>query len=67
EGYETILDDRDVGFGVKMNDFELLGFPYAIIVGKNAAENRIEIVDRKSGERELINADRIANWLKERV
>ncbi|MDR1911365.1 MAG: proline--tRNA ligase, partial [Helicobacteraceae bacterium] len=39
EGYETILDDRDVGFGVKMNDFELLGFPYAIIVGKNAAEN----------------------------
>ncbi|MDR2034830.1 MAG: proline--tRNA ligase [Helicobacteraceae bacterium] len=67
EGYETILDDRDVGFGVKMNDFELLGFPYAIIVGKNATENRIEIVDRKSGERELISADRIINWLKERV
>ena len=33
---EVILDDRiNARFGFKIGDFELLGFPYAIIIGKN--------------------------------
>ncbi|MDR1451145.1 MAG: proline--tRNA ligase [Helicobacteraceae bacterium] len=65
EKIETILDDRAVGFGVKMNDFELIGFPYAVIVGKNATDDRAEIVVRKSGERITLNVDQIVERIKE--
>ena len=48
-GIETILDDRvNARFGFKMGDFELLGFPYAIIIGKKLTDGIVEIVDRKT-------------------
>ena len=31
-----------------MGDFELLGFPYAIIIGKKLTDGIVEIVDRKT-------------------
>lgn len=46
---EVILDDRiNARFGFKMGDFELLGFPYAIIIGKKLSDGIVEIVDRKT-------------------
>lgn len=46
---EVILDDRiNARFGFKIGDFELLGFPYAIIIGKKLTEGIVEIVDRKT-------------------
>ncbi|MCT7468142.1 proline--tRNA ligase [Aliarcobacter cryaerophilus] len=48
-GIETILDDRvNARFGFKIGDFELLGFPYAIIIGKKLLDGIVEIVDRKT-------------------
>lgn len=48
-GVETILDDRlKERFGFKMGDYELLGFPYAVIVGKKLQDGIVEIVDRKT-------------------
>ena len=35
-GIEAILDDRlNARFGFKMSDFELIGFPFAVVIGKN--------------------------------
>ncbi|PRM94148.1 proline--tRNA ligase [Aliarcobacter cryaerophilus] len=46
---EVILDDRiNARFGFKIGDFELLGFPYAIIIGKKLSDGVVEIVDRKT-------------------
>ena len=46
---EVILDDRiNARFGFKIGDFELLGFPYAMIIGKKLSEGIVEIVDRKT-------------------
>ena len=46
---EVILDDRiNARFGFKIGDFELLGFPYAIIIGKKLTDGIVEIVDRKT-------------------
>ena len=46
---EVILDDRiNARFGFKIGDFELLGFPYAIIIGKKLLDVIVEIVDRKT-------------------
>ena len=51
-GVSTILDDRvNARFGFKMGDFELIGFPYAIIIGKKLEDGLVEIVDRKTLEK----------------
>ena len=51
-GVEVILDDRiNARFGFKMGDFELIGFPYAVVVGKKLSEGLVELVDRKTLEK----------------
>ena len=45
-GVEVILDDRNERFGSKIADFELIGFEYALIVGKKLADNKLELVKR---------------------
>nr|QGT50370.1 proline--tRNA ligase [uncultured Helicobacter sp.] len=44
---DVLLDDRDERFGSKMNDFELLGFHSAVIVGKGLAEEKVEMILRE--------------------
>lgn len=51
-GIETIIDDRTKErFGFKMGDFELIGFPYAVVVGKKLSDGMVEIVNRKTLEK----------------
>ena len=51
-GVQVLLDDRiNARFGFKMGDFELIGFPYAIVIGKKLADGFVEIVDRKTLEK----------------
>ncbi len=51
KGYDVLLDDRKDRFGSKMKDFELIGIPYAIIVGKKLGEGLVEVVKRDGLER----------------
>lgn len=44
---EVILDDRDAKPGFKFKDWELIGIPYIIIVGKKASEGIVEFKIRK--------------------
>ncbi len=46
-GIEALLDDRPERFGFKMKDFELIGFPYALVVGKKLADGKVELVTRE--------------------
>lgn len=63
--YEVLLDDRDERFGVKMADFELMGFANAIIVGKELQNNAIEIVRRENLQKEKIDASTNASAILE--
>lgn len=56
---ETILyDDRKEGAGAKFSDMDLIGLPWQIIVGpKNAEENKVELKNRKTGERAAISVE----------
>ena len=63
-GIEVIFDDRPAGFGVKMNDYELIGFPFALIAGKKAAEGIVEIAVRESGDRLEMPAAEAVKWLE---
>jgi prolyl-tRNA synthetase len=67
EKIETIYDDRTAGFGAKMNDFELIGIPFALIVGKNIAQGYAEIVIRKSAEKVKISVNEAVDWIKNRM
>jgi prolyl-tRNA synthetase len=48
---EVLYDNRDVRAGDKLNQSDLLGIPYRIIVGKNFRESgKLELVNRQTGE-----------------
>lgn len=54
-GIDTLLDDRDERAGVKFKDAGLIGIPVALVVGKLAAEQRVEYMDRRTGNKEVID------------
>jgi prolyl-tRNA synthetase len=57
-GIDVLLDDRDERPGVKFKDAELIGFPIRISVGsRDLADGLVEVVSRRSGERERVPVD----------
>ena len=67
-GIDTILDDRiNARFGFKMGDFELLGFPYAVVIGKKLPEGFVEIVDRKTLEKTDVKVEEVVNKILELI
>ena len=64
-GVSVIIDDRNERFGVKMNDFELIGFPYALLVGKEFANGKVEFITRDGLSKEAIEADEAFRKIKE--
>jgi len=53
-GLSVLLDDRKASPGVKFADAELVGVPTIVVVGRGLADGKIEVKDRRSGEREEI-------------
>ncbi len=51
KGVEVVLDDRPDRFGPKIKDFELIGYPVGVIVGKGLKEGTVQLVDRKTLEK----------------
>ena len=50
-GFEVIYDDRPkVSAGVKFKDYELLGVPYGLVVGRGLVDGTVEIRTRATGE-----------------
>jgi prolyl-tRNA synthetase len=67
-GIEVILDDRlNARFGFKMGDFELIGFPYAVIIGKKLQDGIVEIVDRKTLEKTDVEIDEVVSKIIELI
>ena len=54
---EVILDDRDSKPGFKFKDWDLIGIPYQIIVGKKANENIVEFKTRDGNIKEEISLE----------
>ena len=64
-GVSVIIDDRNERFGVKMNDFELIGFPFALLVGKEFANGKVEFITRDGLSKETIGANEAFKKIKE--
>ncbi|MEE2683195.1 MAG: proline--tRNA ligase [Actinomycetota bacterium] len=64
EGVEVLLDDRDARPGVKFADAELIGIPVRITVGpKGLADGMIELVNRGTGDMNLIAIDEVVGTI----
>ena len=63
-GFDVLYDDRPkVSPGVKFGDAELLGVPLIVIVGRDAAEGRVEVWNRRSNERTSVALDEVGATL----
>lgn len=59
-GFDVLFDDRPkVSPGVKFGDAELLGVPLVVVVGRDAAEGRVELWNRATGEKSTIGLDAV--------
>ncbi len=63
-GIEVLFDDRDLGPGQKLQDADLIGIPYRLVVSEKAAANGgIELLKRKSGDLDYLAPDRVISYL----
>ncbi len=64
--FDILYDDRsNVSPGFKFKDADLLGIPLQVIVGeKNVLQNKIEIKERKSGQRHTIEIQQLISFIK---
>ncbi len=67
QGVEVLLDDRKERFGFKMKDFELIGIPLGIVVGKKLDEGQVELIVRDGLERQELAFDAVVDAVLERV
>ena len=65
EKFAVLMDDRNERFGFKIKDYELIGLPYALIVGKELEEGFVEIVERKTLEKFVVKKEDALAKLRE--
>ena len=64
EEIETIYDDRDANLGKKIKDWELIGVPNILIIGKNESENKtITYKERSSSSKSQLNIGELCSKL----
>ena len=59
-----MFDERNERFGVKMSDFELIGFPFAVLVGKGLANGEVEFITRRNLSKTIVKSDEILDVIK---
>ena len=62
---EVIFDDREIKLGNKLNDWDLIGIPNILIIGKSEAENN-SVTFKRRGDKEKnnITVDELINFVK---
>ena len=64
-GLDVLFDDRKERPGVMFNDMELLGVPFTLVIGeRNLDENNVELKNRRTGEKLMINIDTAVDAIK---
>lgn len=61
---EILFDDRNERFGVKINDFELMGFPYALVIGKGLENDEVELIHRNTLEKQVLKTQEVISYLE---
>ena len=56
-GYQILLDDRDLGYGSKIKDSELLGIPLNIVIGNKFVKEDLVEIQTRQGDSSLTKLD----------
>lgn len=59
----VLFDDRNERAGVKFNDFELIGVPIRVTVGRGIDNGEVEVDVRKTGEKFTVKVEEIENFV----
>jgi prolyl-tRNA synthetase len=66
-GLDTLLDDRKDRFGPKIKDYELLGVPHAVIIGKKLSDGMVEFMTRDGMIKEEVSIKNIKDVILQKV
>jgi prolyl-tRNA synthetase len=67
-GVEVLYDDRDERAGVKLNDADLVGFPFQIRIGpKKLKEGKVEFYDRAIRQSEDVSVNEAVETAQRRI
>lgn len=64
---KVLLDDRKERFGFKMKDYELIGIPFAVVVGQKLEEGLVELIYRDGRESLAIDTKEIIDAVAELI
>ena len=70
KGVDVLLDDRadkKTGFGVKVKDFELIGTPYAVVIGNDISDGKVELITRNGLNKESVILEGIVENIMEKL
>jgi prolyl-tRNA synthetase len=70
KGVDVLLDDRadkKTGFGVKVKDFELIGIPYAVVIGNDISDGKVEIITRNGLIKESVLLEDVVENIMEKL
>jgi len=67
KGMDVLLDDRKERFGPKIKDFELLGVPYAVVIGKKLVDGEVELITRRGIMKETFTPETILDAVMQKV
>ena len=67
KGLDVLFDERKDRFGAKMKDYELLGVPYAVVIGKKLQDGIVEFVSREGLVKEEVSPDDIYDIVGQRL
>jgi len=66
-GLDTLLDDRKDRFGPKIKDYELLGVPHAVVIGKKLSDGMVEFMTRDGMIKEEVSTENIEDVIRQKV
>lgn len=66
KGVDVLLDERKDRFGAKMKDYELMGVPHGVVIGKKLAKGVVEFITRDGMGKEEVSTEEIASLLETR-
>jgi len=65
-GVDPLYDDKADRGGVKFGRMDLIGLPYQLVIGpRGVKEGKVEVKDRKTGERQNLSYDETLNFISE--
>src|SRR5690606_30904774 len=62
---DAVLDDRQERMGFKLKDAEMIGYPFAVAVGRDWGQKKVEVQNRRLGTRKVVSVEELRREIAE--